>query len=231
MHKSLFLITVLFFAFCPYQDGKASNISIKNVNAPDMFNLYSYPRATPTASFLDENEQEVSLKNFRGKIILMNIWSTTCTQCIVELPMLDRLQKDMGGLKFQVIALSTGMEPVAALKKFYLGKNVKNLKVYADTQAFYSQAADVKGLPTTFLINEDGQEIGRIRGIVEWDGVKIKAQIRDLIRTAKEKEKERREALQSEEIPLVEKKEADPADSIPPPPRRPEEEIQRWFKR
>ena len=106
-----------------------------------------------------------------------------------------------------------------------------------DTQARFSQAAGVKGLPTTFLIDEKGREVGRIRGIVEWDGPKIKAQIRELIRKAKENEKKERELTKENISPSTgsenifeEKNTSPPADSVPPPPVRPIEEIQSWFK-
>ena len=74
------------------------NVSIKNVLAPQTFKLYPRPILAPTASFQDENGQKTSLRDFRGKIVLLNIWSTSCAQCVIELPMLDRLQKDMGGI-------------------------------------------------------------------------------------------------------------------------------------
>lgn len=226
------LILYLFFPSVSVAQ-KAGAISIKNTQAPEMFKLYQYPAPTPTASFLDENERKVSLHDFKGKILLVNIWSTSCTQCIVELPMLDRLQKDMGGMKFQVIAISSDMETPAALKKFWIAKGLKNLKIYMDPQARYAQAARVLGMPTTFLINEDGREIGRIRGIAEWDGVKIKAQIRDLIRQAKEKSEVRNAQAAVVEITPVPEVEKDPlrTDSVPPPPYRPQEEISGWFKK
>lgn len=97
-------------------------------------------------------------------------------------------------------------------------------------------------MPTTLLIDEQGREVGRIRGIVEWDGVKIKAQIRDLIRRAKERENERKER-ENQERRLKEMEAAafgsappalntpPPAESVPPPPERPAETIQNWFNR
>lgn len=229
---AFFLIACL---FCPsvLLAQSSGAISIKNAQAPETFKLYRDPVQTPTAFFQDENGKKVSLQDFKGRILLVNIWSTSCTQCIVELPMLDRLQKDMGGMKFQVIAISSDMEPVSALKKFWIAKGLKNLKIYTDPQARYAQAARVLGMPTTFLVDENGREIGRIRGIAEWDGVKIKAQIRDLIRRAKEKSQaEKADNPLEEKHPVPEvKKDPVPADSVPPPPYRPQEEISGWFKK
>ncbi len=231
-----FLIFALFLSFDCHAQSNGS-IRIKNVLAPQTFKISSHPILAPTASFTDENGEKTSLIDFRGKIVLLNIWSTSCAQCVVELPMLDRLQKDMGGVKFHVIALSSDLEPLPVLKRFWIKRGIKHLKIYMDTQARFSQAAGVKGLPTTFLIDEKGREVGRIRGIVEWDGPKIKAQIRELIRKAKEKEKKERELTKENISPSTgsenifeEKNTSPPADSVPPPPVRPIEEIQSWFK-
>lgn len=209
------------------------NVSIKNALAPQTFKPYARPVSAPTASFYDESGRETSLRDFRGKIVLLNVWSTSCAQCVIELPMLDRLQKDMGGVKFHVIALSSDLEPLPVLRRFWLNRGIRNLKIYSDPQARFSQAADVKGLPTTFLIDEEGREVGRIRGIAEWDGPKIKAQIRDLIRSAKENAVRKAET-EKEKAPVLERPvaaaKAESAESVPPPPVRPAEEIQSWFK-
>ena len=121
-------------------------------------------------------------------------------------------------MKFQVVALSTGLETIPALRRFFVSRGVRNLRVYSDPQAKYSQAAGVLGLPTTFLINEDGMEIGRVRGIVDWTNPKLKAQIRGLI--AQGKAKREREKSDSE-------KENDP----PPPAPEPKPDFQGWFKK
>ncbi|HBO59754.1 MAG TPA: redoxin [Alphaproteobacteria bacterium] len=210
--KSVIFILLLFF--CPPAQAQ---ITLKSARAPDLFTL-AYPKSTPTATFFNEYGQDVGISNFRGKIILLNIWSTGCSQCVIELPMLDRLQKEMGGMKFQVVALSTGLETIPALRRFFVSRGVRNLRVYSDPQAKYSQAAGVLGLPTTFLINEDGMEIGRVRGIVDWTNPKLKAQIRGLI--AQGKAKREREKSDSE-------KENDP----PPPAPEPKPDFQGWFKK
>lgn len=199
-------------------------VSIKNALAPQMFKLYSHPVLAPTASFQDETGQKTSLRDFRGKIVLLNIWSTSCAQCVIELPMLDRLQKDMGGMKFHVIALSSDLEPLPVLRKFWINREIKHLKIYSDPRALFSQAANVKGMPTTFLIDEEGREVGRIRGIVEWDGPKIKAQIRDLIRAAKEKAQKKKEEK-------TEGKGDISAESAPSASVNVPQEIQSWFKK
>ncbi len=218
---------LLLWTFLPV--AAIAQTRISSVTATQKFRLYDRPVPAPTASFLTESGRKVSLENFKGKIVLLNVWTTSCPQCVVELPMLDALQKDMGGMKFQVVALSSDMEPVAALRRFWNGHGLKNLRIYSDTQAFFSKAANVKGLPTTFLIDERGREVGRIRGMAEWDGPVIKAQIRDLIRNAKENAAKEQSAR--EKTPPPSPVEPSPAaESVPPPPKRPAEEMRQWFK-
>ena len=209
--KSVFLIFLLLFSL-----SAQAQITLKSARAPDLFTL-SYPKSTPTATFFNEYGQDVGISNFRGKIILLNIWSTGCPQCVIELPMLDRLQKEMGGMKFQVIALSSGLENIPTLRRFFVSRGVRNLRVYSDPQAKYSQAAGVLGLPTTFLIDENGMEIGRVRGIVDWTNPKLKAQIRVLIDQSKAKKEQ-------------EKADSEKAKEPPPPPPAPKPDFQGWFK-
>lgn len=207
----------------------SSVISVKNPKTPEAFSLSSYPILAPTAEFMNEHGQKTSLRDFRGKILLVNIWSTSCAQCVIELPMLDRLQNDMGGVKFQVIALSSDLEPLPVLRRFWVNRGIKHLKIFADPQAHFATAANVKGLPTTFLIDEEGREIGRIKGIAEWNGPIIKAQIRLLIRKAKEKEqKKQQESLKEKETTPNQEK---TADSSVPSPVNDKKDIQSWFKK
>lgn len=211
MKSVIFILVLLFSPFAQAQ------ITLKSARAPDLFTL-AYPKSTPTATFYNEYEQSVGISNFRGKIVLLNIWSTGCPQCVIELPMLDRLQKEMGGMKFQVVALSSGLENIPTLRRFFVSKGLRNLRVYSDPQAKYSQAAGVLGLPTTFLINEDGMEIGRVRGIVDWTNPKLKAQIRGLIAQSKAKrEQEKADSEKAKEPPA------------PTPEQKPD--FQGWFKK
>lgn len=231
MLKQIFLLTA--FLFLPFSASKAQTagaISVRSVNAPQTFQISPHPVLAPTSVFFDENGKETSLRDFKGKILLVNIWTTSCAQCVIELPMLDRLQKDMGGIKFQVIALSSDLEPFPVLRRFWVNRGLKNLKIFADPQARFSQAADVKGLPTTFLIDENGREVGRIRGIAEWDGPRIKAQIRDLIRAAKEKARKKQEEEQRK-VQENTQNQTDSTESFPPSLQQTKKEIQNWFKK
>ena len=220
--KTVFFLTVAaFFAVFP---AKASFVTVKSVDAPEKFALYDEPKAGPTAVFYDAANEPVGLKNFAGKIVLVNVWSTACSQCVVELPMLDALQKSFGTVRFVVVPLSVGGETPGAVTRFFIQKQFKNLRAYVDKNAAFSMAAGVTGLPTTLLFDARGREIGRIRGIAEWTGPVVKAQIRSLIKAEIERQKEekkQREAAATTPIPLIDEK-----NDLPSPA-----DVSGWFKK
>lgn len=144
-----------------------------------VFAINSEPRALPNVRFADGEGKTVTLQDFRGKVVLLNVWATWCPPCRKEMPSLDRLQQQFGGRGFEVVALSVdrGGTP-AAIQTFYRETDVRSLAVYIDASAQASGQLGVVGIPTTLLIDGAGREIGRLTGPAEWDGPAAIAAIR-----------------------------------------------------
>ena len=127
------------------------------------------PSALPETIFTDENGDKLTLKSFRGKIILMNFWATWCGPCVREMPSLRRLHNELKGPDFTVIALSEdriGWQKIGTSRdKLNLGE----LPLYHDVDSKMMYAAKARGLPTTLLIDREGNELGRLVGLAEWD--------------------------------------------------------------
>src|SRR5262245_59740832 len=68
------------------------------------------PRALPQLTFVDRENKPLSLSDFAGKTVLLNIWATWCAPCREEMPNLDRIQSEFGGDKFQVVAVSIDLD-------------------------------------------------------------------------------------------------------------------------
>jgi thiol-disulfide isomerase/thioredoxin len=144
-----------------------------------VFAINSEPRTLPNVRFADAEGKTVTLQDFRGKVILLNVWATWCPPCRKEMPSLDRLQQQLGGPGFAVVALSIdrGGTPTA-IRSFYEETNVRALAVYIDASAQASGQLGVVGIPTTLLIDGAGREIGRLTGPAEWDSPAAIAAIR-----------------------------------------------------
>ncbi|HET6159940.1 MAG TPA: TlpA disulfide reductase family protein [Dongiaceae bacterium] len=104
------------------------------------------------------------LTDFHGKVVLLNIWATWCGPCREEMPTLDRLQAQLGGPDFEVIAMSIDRGGFEAIRKFFAEVGVQHLAMYLDSTMDASSVLSAVGLPTSLLIDRDGTEIGRLIG-------------------------------------------------------------------
>jgi len=131
--------------------------------------LHDAPRALPELRFKDGSGELASLADFRGKLVLLNVWATWCGPCREEMPTLDRLQATLGGPDFEVVALSIDRAGIGAVDAFYADIGVENLARYIDESGRVAQQLSALGLPTTLLLDREGREIARHVGPAEWD--------------------------------------------------------------
>jgi len=132
------------------------------------------PEPLPDIEFLDGAGSQRSLKDWHGKVVLLNLWATWCAPCRKEMPALDRLQAALGSDQFEVVALSVDRTGLEGARKFLDQINVHSLKLYADPTAKIGSQLKVAGLPATLLLDREGREIGRLTGPAEWDSEEAK---------------------------------------------------------
>jgi len=135
------------------------------------------PVELPAISFQDDKGNPLTLENFRGKAVLLNLWATWCFPCREEMPSLDRLQKEMGSDTFEVVALSLDRAGQKASAEFLSETNVEHLRLYVDPTMKTGNKLRAVGMPTTILIDKEGREVGRLSGPAEWDSADAKALI------------------------------------------------------
>jgi thiol-disulfide isomerase/thioredoxin len=138
------------------------------------------PKPVPELSFLDEGGNEVTLADFAGDVVVLNLWATWCAPCRREMPSLDRLQAALGEDGLTVIALSLDRGDVAKVRAFFEELEIANLAIYRDPQAQAGRELGAPGLPTTIVIDRAGREVGRLLGPAEWDSEEALALLRDL---------------------------------------------------
>jgi thiol-disulfide isomerase/thioredoxin len=135
-------------------------------------NVAKSPLRVPDLAFKDADGKPVTLEQFRGRTVLLNLWATWCVPCRKEMPALDALESKMGSPDFQVVAVNIDTRDPDKPKAFLKEIGVKRLAYYADADAKVFQ--DLKsigrafGMPTTMLVDREGCEIGTIAGPAEW---------------------------------------------------------------
>jgi thiol-disulfide isomerase/thioredoxin len=142
---------------------------------PQAFSFSGQPIAVTDLKFVDGTGKSISLSDFRGRSLLLNIWATWCLPCRKEMPSLDRLQAKFDPQKFLVLPLSIDRGGVPAVEKFYEQLGVKSLGIYNDQSATALQQLSLRGIPATLLINPEGREVGRKLGPADWDSAEVAA--------------------------------------------------------
>ena len=130
---------------------------------------HAAPRPMPELAFEDDKERKRALSEFRGKVVLLNIWATWCVPCREEMPALDRLQQKRGGPGFEVLALSIDSGGAAAVRRFFDEIWICSLAIYVDPAMRATSSLQVVGVPTTLLVDRQGRELGRHAGPAQWD--------------------------------------------------------------
>ena len=153
----------------------------QSAGPPGGLPLHAEPKPLPELRFQDSAGRPLSLADFRGRVVLLNIWATWCATCRHEMPTLDRLQAVLGGRDFEVVALSIDRSGHAVVRRFYNEAGIGNLTLYIDPTGAASRTLGVAGLPTTLLIDRDGRELDRYRGPAVWDSEEMVAFLRSII--------------------------------------------------
>jgi thiol-disulfide isomerase/thioredoxin len=138
------------------------------------------PRPVPDLRFDDEEGHGRSLPDWRGRLVLLNLWATWCVPCRREMPALDALQAALGGPDFEVVAVNIDTRDPAKPLAFLKEVGVSRLAYYTDDSARVfedlKEAGKAFGMPTTVIVDRNGCEIGAMAGPAEWasdDGVKL----------------------------------------------------------
>ena len=160
-------------------------------SAPEVVVAHGQPFAPASAAkqirelqFEDGAGRAHTLADFKGKLVLLNLWATWCAPCREEMPALDRLQAKLAGPAFEVVAVSVDQQGPEIARKFFAETGVKALALYIDRSAQAAFKLGTPGLPATLLVDRSGREIGRHLGPANWDAPEIVAALRQRIEAA-----------------------------------------------
>ena len=145
------------------------------------FMLQDPPQPLLSPLFQDSNGRKLTLGDFAGRVVLLNVWATWCPPCREEMPTLDALQERLGGPDFAVVPISIDTGGFDAVGRFYDEIGILTLGRYWGEELRVKLGLAVFGLPTTLLIDRAGMELGRVSGPVKWDGEAAVRQITRVI--------------------------------------------------
>ena len=139
----------------------------------------SAPTDAPTVALKDLNDQDVTLAQYKGKVVLVNFWATWCEPCKVEIPWMIEFQQKYGPRGFTVLGVSMdeegkkAVQPFLDKERFDVGgqKEAINYPIVFGGDAIAEKFGGVMGLPTSTLFTRDGKKIRTIVGLVNHDDI------------------------------------------------------------
>lgn len=139
------------------------------------FTFFEPPIPAPPTAFTRGADEKVSLRDFKGEVVLVNFWATWCAPCVAEMPALNRLHADLEAQGFEVIAISQDRRGLSVVQPFYERLNLDAMGVYLDPKGIAARELEVRGLPTTLLVDRRNRIVGMLQGPAEWDSEESKA--------------------------------------------------------
>jgi thiol-disulfide isomerase/thioredoxin len=144
----------------------------------------SEPRRAEQFAFERDGGGKVTVADFKGRPILLNLWATWCAPCRAEMPTLDKLQAASGDSSFEVVAVNVDTARLEKRAAFLDSVGAKTLARYADPSgdAFETmrKAGRALGLPVTLVIDKNGCEVAAVEGGAKWDSAEAKALVEAL---------------------------------------------------
>lgn len=170
------LLTVTLVAACDRQSPPPEQAAARPTpHAGGVLDRSHRGERVPATAFAAPDGKRVTLADFRGGPVLLNLWATWCAPCVAEMPQLDALAARMAG-KLTVLTVSQDLEGAAKVGPFFAKGGFKAIKPYLDDQAALSIGYQAN-LPTTILYDSTGAEVWRYSGGQDWSGAAAAALI------------------------------------------------------
>ena len=110
----------------------------------------------------------VSLADYRGKVLLLNIWATWCEPCRIEMPSLQRLAQKLAGTDFRLVSVSVDVQDSSVVRKWAQQLGL-TFEILQDRSGAIRQVYQTTGVPESFVIDRDGTIVKKVIGAAEWD--------------------------------------------------------------
>jgi peroxiredoxin len=139
------------------------------------------PSEAPDFTLMSLEGRPVQLREFKGKLVLLNFWATWCAPCLHEMPSMERLYQTFKATPFVLLAVSMDRQGEAVARPFVDSLQL-TFPVLLDTTLEVGRQYGVRGLPTTYLIDPEARLIGAVIGARDWYRTEAKALIAGLLR-------------------------------------------------
>ncbi len=137
----------------------------------EIFVVNSKNKTFKNVAFNDAQGNTKTLKDFKGEVLVVNIWSETCPPCIKELPSLDKLYGALGHQGITVLPVLKFSSGIDAGLKVYQNIGIKHLNIYESERGTFR---NIRLIPTTLIFDPLGRYVGYLVGEIDWNSQEVK---------------------------------------------------------
>jgi len=147
----------------------------------DLINVLPKTFPIEPVAFNDVDGKAIDFSQFKGKIIMVNMWATWCPPCVRELPAIERLATKFKAEDFVLLPISIDAEGKQQVQPFLNSLGMPNFNSYYDQSQSLGDVFPLDTIPATFILDQQGQLIAFVRSYVDWDDAKAVTLIQGFI--------------------------------------------------
>ena len=134
------------------------------------FGVFPEPVEAPDFTIPLLNGPETSLSDYRGKVVIINLWATWCPPCRAEMPSMQELYDTLNGQGLEILAVAAPNPPRETLEKItdFIDENGFSFPVLIDNEFEVNSIYGTGSIPTSYVIDTEGDLVGRLTGAIDW---------------------------------------------------------------
>lgn len=134
-----------------------------------------------TAYTLDSVPKQKTLADYRGQVLMINVWATWCLPCRVEMPSIEALHKSYGPRGLKIVAISIDDPGTEATIRAFVKQYNLTFEILHDPKGKITEAYDITGYPETFIIGKDGVIRKKLMSATDWNSPTARALVERLL--------------------------------------------------
>jgi cytochrome c biogenesis protein CcmG/thiol:disulfide interchange protein DsbE len=130
---------------------------------------------------LDSIPKEKTLADYRGQVVMINVWATWCLPCRVEMPSIEALQRTYGPKGLKIVAVSIDDPGTEAGIRAFAKQYGLTFEILHDPKGEITDLYDITGYPATFIVGRDGVIRKKLMSATDWNSPEARALVDRLL--------------------------------------------------
>ncbi len=136
--------------------------------SPEIFPVEAGSRAPEFKAVDIATGDTVSLDQYKGQVVLINVWATWCEPCKIEMPSIEHVWRELGPQGLKILAVSVDRSDDGVVKKYQQDMGL-SFRILHDRDGAIERIYQTTGYPESFVLNRDGQIVKKVIGAAQWD--------------------------------------------------------------